>query len=107
MNKSYSENSSIRILQKVQSQLKQIEDMGSVQEIKKEIHELLGFIEQESMENKAVLEEMIHIKIKETSGVNPEVNTYLYLLYRNLIQDKVSINEAQKLYKMYVKEYDI
>lgn len=94
-----------RVLKIIQSELKDIETLNSSFEIKDRIHKLLDFIDQETLNNRTVFQEMLYSKIKETNGKNPELNTYLYLLYRNLIEDKITIQEAKKLYEMYLKEY--
>lgn len=105
MNRINSKGFSFRILEIIQSELKEIETLNSVYEVKDRIHKLLDFIEQETLNNKTVFEEELYSKIKETNGINPELNTYLYLLYRNLAEDKISIHEARRLYEMYLKEY--
>lgn len=101
---SKNENSILKVLQEVHAKLKAIEldctDFGT----KEKIHKLINYIEEENLNSKKVLAEMIYAKVKETRSVSSELNTYFYLLYRNLEQGKVSVEEAHKLYDMYVKE---
>lgn len=106
MNSSKIDKSALKILEKVQNRLKELEAFCIDYDTKEKIHNLIDFIEDETSENKVVLAEMIYNKVKETRGVSPELNTYFYLLYRNLEQDKVSLEEAHRLYDMYVKELD-
>lgn len=106
MNNSKIDKSTLKILEKVQAKLKEIELLCIDCEAKEKIHNLIDFIEEETSENKTFLAEMIYNKVKETRGISPELNTYFYLLYRNLEQDKVSLEEAHRLYDMYVKEFE-
>ncbi|GLC30857.1 hypothetical protein [Clostridium omnivorum] len=105
MNNNNSEVFAIQILEKVQLQLKEIEIISTDYRIKEKIHKLLDYIDLETSNTKAEFAEMIHLKVKETKPLHPELSTYLYLLYRNLMQGKISLQEAQGLYEMYMKEY--
>lgn len=105
MNNKNSEVFAIQILEKVQLQLKEIEILSTDYRVKEKVHKLLDYIESETSNRKADFAEVIHLKCKETKALYPELSTYLYLLYRNLMQGKVSLQEAQVLYEMYMKEY--
>lgn len=94
----------IKILEKIKSDLKEIEGSSSMVEIKEKIHELMDFMNCETPDNRSVLEDMIYSRLLETRGVNPELNTYLYILYRNFTQNKISMQEAERLYIQYSKE---
>lgn len=105
MSNNNSEVFAIQILEKVQLQLKEIEIMSTDYRVKEKVHKLLDYIDLETSNNKVEFAEMVYSKIKETKPLYPELSTYLYLLYRNLMQGKVSLQEAQGLYEMYMKEY--
>lgn len=105
MSNNNSEVFAVQILEKVQLQLKEIEILSTDYRIKEKIHKLLDFIELETSNTKAEFAEIVHSKVKETKALYPELSTYLYLLYRNLMQGKISLQEAQSLYEMYMKEY--
>jgi hypothetical protein len=95
----------LEFVKKIHSQLEEMEHITSLHELKGKIHELIMFIDEETSSDKEAFEEMIYSKIKETSGVNPDLNIHLYMLYRNLTQNKITLNEAQKVYEMYLTEY--
>jgi Tol biopolymer transport system component len=92
----------LEIVNKINDKLKEMEHMTSLQEIKGKIHKLIDFIEEETASDKEAFEEMIYSKVKETNGKNSDLNTHLYMLYRNLIQNKITLHEAQKIYEMYM-----
>jgi hypothetical protein len=106
MNNSKTDKSMLKILEKVQNKLKEMELSCPDYETKEKLLNLIDFIEEETSDSKTIFAEMVYNKVKETRGVSSELNTYFYLLYRNLEQDKVSLEEAQKLYNMYVKEFE-
>lgn len=99
------EGLSLKIIEKIQLELKNIEIICSDYVAKEKIHMLLELIELETEENKMILSELIQDKIRETRGVNSELNTNFYMLYRKLCENKISILEAKEIYEMYSKEY--
>jgi hypothetical protein len=106
MNNSKVDKSTLKVLEKVQAKLKEIELQCIDYETKEKLSSLIDFIDGETSDSKTVFTEMIYNKVKETRGISSELNTYFYLLYRNLEQDKVSLEEAHRLYDMYVKEFE-
>jgi|GEM_PF-2729923 len=99
------ENFSIKIIEKIQLELKEIELISTEYAVKERLHKLLELIEFETEENKTVLSKLIQCKISETRGVNSELNTNFYLLNRNLMENRISVMEAKATYEMYVKEF--
>jgi hypothetical protein len=97
----------LEIIKRIKDELKEMDNITSINEIKGKIHGLLDYIEDEISSDKEAFEDMIYLKVKETSGINPDLNTHLYMLYRNLTQNKISLHEAQKIYQMYLTEYAI
>jgi hypothetical protein len=95
---------SIKIVEKIQNDLKEIELICTDVFVKEKIHMILDYIEQETTDNKTVLEDLIKEKIKETKALSPELNTSFYMLYRNFMDGRITVKEAQILYDMYVKE---
>lgn len=92
------------MIKKIQNDLKEIELSCLDYSIKEKISKLLDYIEQETTNNRELFTETLLSKIKLTRGLNPELNTKLYILYRNLTNDKVSFEAARDLYEMYTKE---
>ncbi|MBL4938041.1 hypothetical protein JK636_20220 [Clostridium sp. YIM B02515] len=100
------ESYTLKIIEKVYAELKNIEIDCTDYIIKEKIHNLVDLVEKETLENKTIFIEMVKSKVKETRGVNSELNTYFYLLYRNLTEGRIGIKEAQTLYDMYIKEFN-
>lgn len=99
------ESFSLKIIEKMQIELKEMELICADYVVKERIQKLLELIELETKENKIILSELIQDKIKETRGVNSELNTNFYMLYRKLAENKISILEAKGIYEMYTKEF--
>lgn len=95
---------SLKLIEKIQLDLRDIEIACSDYLVKERIHKILDYIEIETTDNKVVLEELIKEKIKQTKGVNSELNTSFYFLYRNFLDGKISIQDAQAMYDMYANE---
>lgn len=104
MGKKDLKNISIRIVEEIQIELRDIEMTCPDVFVKERIHKLLEHIEQETADNETVLQDLIKARIKQTKAVSTELNTNFYMLYRNLVEGRVSAKEAQILYDMYVKE---
>lgn len=100
-----SEITAFKIIDNIRMKLEEIEVLASISEIKQRIRELIEVIDDETLNDKSVFMEKIYCKVKETSGVNEQLNTYMYLLYRSLGEGKISVKEAERLYDMYVNEY--
>jgi hypothetical protein len=105
MAKSNMEGIALKIIEKIYSELKEIELLATDYIVKERIQGLLELIELETEENKTILTELIQDKIRETKGVNSELNTNFYLLNRKLMGNKISIMEAKATYEMYAKEF--
>lgn len=100
-----SSSSLFNTLEKVYSDLDSIESASSIIEIRGKIKELISYIEEHALENPNIFNDVLLSKIKETHGVKPQLNSNLYILYRNLQQNKLSLKEAKKLYSTYLKEF--
>jgi len=72
--------------------------------LRKKASELLNLLEDKPMIKVNSLYEMIEDKMKETKYTNSELNVNLYLLYRKLIDEKISEKEALDTFEMYMKE---
>lgn len=104
MNKNAIESLSLKIVERIEDDLREIELICTDIFVKEKIHNILEYIEQETKDNKSLLEDLIKEKVKETKTWSPELNTNFYMLYRNFIDGRISVKEAQALYDMYVKE---
>jgi hypothetical protein len=94
----------LKLIERIQLDLRETELVCSDYLVKEKIHNILDYIELETIDNKAILEELIKEKIKETKCLNAELNTSFYFLYRNFLDGKITIKDAQAMYDMYAKE---
>jgi hypothetical protein len=104
MEKENSEGLTLKILEKVKSDLIDTQALCSDYLIEEKLHKIINFIDQETYSSKVIFEEMIYRKVKETRNINAELNTDFYLLYRKFRENKISMQEAQTIYEMYLKE---
>lgn len=104
MNNSNSKNASLKLIEKIHYRLKEIETLCADYETKEKLCGLLNYIEDELTSDKKAFAELIYEKVKETKGSYSELNTRYYLLYRNLVENKISIQEARNAYEIYEKE---
>jgi len=92
------------ILLKVKSGIREIMVLADDKNLRKKASELLNLLEDKPMIKVNSLYEMIEDKMKETKYTNSELNVNLYLLYRKLIDEKISEKEALDTFEMYMKE---
>lgn len=68
-----------------------------------DIEKLLNLLKKELNEESIPLKERILEKMKETKGIDPDMNANLYILYRNLDNEHITEQQAQELFDTYVK----
>ncbi|KEI16462.1 hypothetical protein [Clostridium haemolyticum] len=91
-------------IQKILSELKEIQNLALEDIVKFRISQLLERIsEMAKIDTKDSLEQIIYKKMKEAATINPELNVKLYMLYRNLKEGKISQKEAREAYDIYVQ----
>lgn len=101
------ERYSLKIIEKIEEKLRDVELSTSDYLVKEKIENIIEFIEKETKDNKFFLEEMIKNKINETRTTNPKLNTNFYMLYRNLTEGRITREEAKAIYDIYIKEIAI
>lgn len=101
-----SDNFSLKLLEKIHKDLIDVEAVCSDYDVKEKLLSIIDLIEKETSNNKVIFIDMIYSKLKETKGRNSDLNTRFYMLYRNIVEGKISMQEAQEMYDMYVKEID-
>lgn len=99
------DSATFRIIEKTKEGLIDVEELSSIVEIKQKLRQIISFIDEETTSNKIIFSEKLYWKVKETRNSNPKLNTCLYMLYRVLMEGKVSLIEAQRMYNMYLVEY--
>lgn len=93
------------ILEKVKVKISQIEKISQepiIKEMSKEILELLN--KKDLNKNKEFIEETLleQMKQKMKSTKDKDLNLKLYMLYRKLEEQKISEEDALRLYEMYL-----
>lgn len=88
---------------KIKSRVKAIKLMSKDKEISKLANEVIELLEHEIEENSISLMEKIELKMRESKFSDPELNANLYMVYRNLMDDKISEKDAEEMYQLYVK----
>lgn len=88
-------------LEKIKTKLKGLKVLVRDKESINTVNEIMELLDNEMKDKDISIKEMIHNKMRETEYSNPELNFKLYILYRKLSDNKISEEEALKVYKMY------
>ncbi|APM38534.1 hypothetical protein [Clostridium kluyveri] len=83
--------------------LKSIKVSTTNKVIVENIEKLLNLLKKELDEESIPLKDRILEKMKETKGIDPDMNANLYILYRNLDNEHITEQQAQELFDTYVK----
>ena len=90
-------------IEKIRTELKIIKVNTNNRNFKKDVSKLLDMLESELNYDNISLKEKISSKMKETKNSDPNMNANLYILYRNLVNGRITEEEALELYNMYIK----
>lgn len=91
------------VLIKIKSRAQTIKSLCKDKALIKEADEILDLINKELNKDAETVMEKIEQKMKETRNVNPDLNASLYILYRNLMKNKITEEDALELYKTYLE----
>jgi len=99
------------LFSKITATLKTIKVRSKDKEIVKEVSELLCKLENENKEDITTVTEKIKLKMNEMKSVDPAIHADLYILYRNVIDNRISEDEALRIFEMHntnpsYNEYD-
>lgn len=95
-----------KIYEKIISQLEDIKILTCDEMVKLKIENLIGYIKSSSeVKNEITFKDILHEKVKETQNKDPELHLKLYMLYRELENDKINVKSAQELYEAYLQIY--
>ena len=99
------------LFSKITSTLKTIKVRSKDKEIVKEVSELLYKLENENKEDTATVAEKIKQKMNEMKSIDPATHADLYMLYRNVMDNRISEDEALRMFEMHntkpsYNEYD-
>lgn len=94
------------MIEKITSELEEIEILACEEVIKTKVQNLLEYINSVSgINKKESFEDILHEKMKESKTKNPELHIKLYVLHRDLEKGKVSEYNARGLYEDYLQMY--
>lgn len=91
------------ILIKIKSRAQTIKSLCKDKVLIKEADEILDLVNKELNKDTETVLEKIEQKMKETRNLNPDLNASLYILYRNLMKNKITEEDALALYKAYLE----
>lgn len=91
------------MLKKIQSRAKEIELITKDKSIAQNAEEIVEIINDIFKDNFTTLLEKIEQKMKEVKHSDPEMNASLYILYRKLVDKKISDENAATLFDVYIK----
>lgn len=90
-------------MDKIRSRAKAIKLISKDRQVIKIAEEIMQIAGAEIDENSLDIMGKIEKKMKETKFTDPDLNANLYILYRNLMDKKISEKDAEELYEMYSK----
>lgn len=96
-------NLNLDTMKKIKSGLTNIKLLSNDKYVKKEAEELIKIIDSELTLGEMSLEEMIHERMKEVKNSDPTLSADLYILYRKLVDGKISEREALELFESCVQ----
>lgn len=88
-------------LEKMQVKLKGLKLIVEDRNAQSVIGEILELLDNELNDERVSVENMIKNKMNETKYSNPDQHFKLYMLYRKLVDNKITEEEALKGYKAY------
>lgn len=71
--------------------------------VKKRLIELFNHLNRITDSNEMNIEEIIEKKLMETKRTDKELNANLYILYQNLKREKISVEDAKRLFEDYLR----
>lgn len=94
------------IIEKVLFELKEIKECCVEDTLKGRLNNVIKTLSKASDCNEEkLLEDMIYDKMRESMNNNPELHSKLYMLYRSLVDGKVSEEAAKQLFETYLQMY--
>ncbi len=94
------------IIEKILFELKEIKDCSTEDTLKIRLSNVIKTLSKASNCNMdKLLEDMIYEKMRESMNNNPELHSKLYMLYRSLVDGKVSEEAAKQLFETYLQMY--
>lgn len=92
------------IMDKIEVRLKAIKLQLSDKTLRNELDEVLSLLNIELKAKNNSLEESIKEKMDETKYSNPEIHFKFYMLYRKLVENQITEEEALKTYEIYIRD---
>ncbi|MCB2288864.1 hypothetical protein LGK97_03685 [Clostridium sp. CS001] len=96
----------IETIQEIVKELGEISDISSTTQVRMKVDRLQklvsGFLD---VNNKVPVEDVIYDKMVEVKNSNQDLHLKLYMLYRNLINDRISKADAMAAYESYLSMF--
>lgn len=89
-------------IEEIQGKLNRIRLTTGEYSIKSIAEEILNLLEVEFKIEEEPIEEVIRKKMLETKNTNPELHFKFYMLYRKLIDKRITEEDALKTYELYM-----
>jgi N-acetylmuramic acid 6-phosphate (MurNAc-6-P) etherase len=97
---------SVDTIQEVVKELNEIRDSCSTPHLRMKVERLQklvsGFLD---FKNKVSVEDVIYEKMVEVKNTNQDLHLKLYMLYRNLTNDRISETDAMAAYESYLSMF--
>lgn len=90
-------------MNKIKSKANEIKLISRDKQVIKIAEEIMSLVSAEIDKNSLNIMQKVELKMKETKFTNPDLNANLYILYRNLMDKKISEEDGEELYEMYSK----
>lgn len=92
-------------IQNIETQINDIVHICQDKEINKKLNKLLKYINDNTSTasyDAEKLASLIKIRMKETRNTDPDLETRYYMLHQDLINGRITIGQAEELYRRYV-----
>lgn len=96
-------NVSEESMNKIKSKAREIKLISKDKQVIKAAEEIIDITAAEIEKNSLDIMQKIEAKMKETKFTNPDLNANLYIVYRNLMDKKITEEDATELYELYSK----
>lgn len=94
------------IIEKVLFELKEMKECCAEDTLKIRLSNVIKTLSKASNCNTdKLLEDVIYEKMRESMNKNPELHSKLYMLYRSLVDGKISEEAAKQLFETYLQIY--
>lgn len=96
----------VETIQEIIKELSEIGDISSTPQVRVKVERLQELVSSFlDFKSKASIEDMIYDKMVEVKNSNQDLHLKLYMLYRNLTNDRISETDAMAAYESYLSMF--